>query len=81
MNIQLARIALILGLVATLLIGCQPLQPISPDAPLDEAAEAEFLDGASETAAVRATDFATGMTLAARTPDPRAARRTRPSLL
>ena len=52
MNIQLARIALVLGLVATLLIGCQPLQPISRDAPLDDAAEAEFLDAvmAAETA-------------------------------
>ena len=52
MNSQLARIALVLGLVATLLIGCQPLQPISQDAPLDESAEAEFLDAvmAAETA-------------------------------
>jgi ketosteroid isomerase-like protein len=49
MRIQLVQLSLALGLVAALLIGCQPIQPITLEATNDEVAndeetEAEFLD-------------------------------------
>ena len=44
MNSQLVRITLALALVAIILTGCQPLQPVTADAVSAEAVENEFLE-------------------------------------